>query len=68
MVEEATVEYDVGFVTIEMPFDQELIDRLKEEIPPDERHWDAGQGVWLINDGHWITARAIIEEFMVIVE
>lgn len=67
-MDEAAVEYDVGFVTVDMPFDQELIDRLKEEIPPDERHWDSGRGLWLINDGYWKEARVIIEEFMVIIE
>ena len=67
-MEEATVEYDVGFVTIDMPFNQEVIDRLKEEIPPDERHWDDGRKVWAVNDRYWITARAIIEEFFVITE
>lgn len=67
-LEEAAVEYEIGFVTIDMPYNEDLIDRLKTEIHPNERHWDADRKVWLVNDGFWEEARAIIEDFYVIVE
>ncbi len=66
--DEASVEYATGYVTIDMPYNKELIDRLKEELPPNERHWDDDRRVWLVNDGFWEKARAIIEDFYAIVE
>ncbi len=67
-MEEVTVEYEVGYVTVDMPYNKDLIDRLKTEIHPNERHWDSVRKVWLINDAFWEEARAIIEDFFVVVE
>lgn len=57
----AHVEYEVGTVSVEMPYDAELIARLKAELPVGARRWDGSN--WVITDSWWDTARRLIQEY-----
>jgi hypothetical protein len=67
-VSEANVEYEVGTVLAVFPYDADLIERLKTEIPVHARAWVPDRKGWRFNDSYWDEASRIIEEFFPIVD
>ena len=59
----AHVEYEVGLVLVEMPYEPDLIAELKSEIPANDRAWNPARQVWEITPTWWPQARKIIEEY-----
>lgn len=61
-MKEASVEYEIGFVRVEFPYDADLIDELKELVPGSQRTFDWDTKTWTINDEWWDRAKALIED------
>lgn len=64
----AVAEYDVGRVAVEMPYEAELIQRIKDEIEVSRRSWDPSRKMWLFADEIWDQARDIIEDYFPVVD
>lgn len=65
---EANVEYETGTVLAVFPYNAELIERLKAEIPAYARGWVPHRKGWRISSEFWDDASRIIEEFYPIVD
>lgn len=59
----AQVEYEVGTVSVEMPYDKELIAELKGVIPVTGRKWNSSRRVWVFTDDWWDEAQRIIGQY-----
>lgn len=62
MAEVAEVEYEIGLTVVRMPYDADLIARLKDELPSWARVWDRNRRVWKISAEYWDDAAKIIED------
>ncbi len=65
---EAYVEYEVGTVNVELPYDADLIDELKSTIPSEGRAWNPDRKVWVFTPNWWPEARRIIEQYMTVAD
>lgn len=59
----AQVEYEVGTVSVEMPYDRELIEELKATIPAMGRKWNGTRKVWVFTADWWDEAQRIIGQY-----
>lgn len=64
----ATVEYDTGMVWVEVGYDAEMIQQLKDEIPPGGRTWNVARKVWGFTPDWWDAARRVIMEYAEILD
>lgn len=60
----AHVEYETGSVLVEFPYEPELIQRLKDEIPAYARGWVQHRKAWRISAEYWDQAKLIIETYV----
>ena len=64
----AYAEYGTGEVTVEFPYNDELIEEIKANIPPFARSWDGTLKVWTFADEVWSDVKDIIEGYYPIMD
>lgn len=64
----AYVEFDTGQVIVEMPYDRELIDEIKEAFDWPDRAWDGKRKAWTFVPPVWDEARRLIEKYFTVMD
>ena len=60
-VNECSIGYDAGNLTVETPYNRGFVAQLKALIPYNDRRWDADRKAWLVRSDHGSTIQKLVE-------
>ncbi len=62
-VNECSIGYDAGNLTVETPYNRGFVAQLKALIPYNDRRWDADRKAWLVRSDHGSTIQKLVKQF-----